>query len=94
MLRHRRSMHKFKRYRDVDIGILLDLENDKRLSEIRTVMEMYPHSKEYKVLFNDGSVDWITIVSDSHPKVKAFREANNMNIEVYGTELAAWMNAT
>ena len=64
------------------------------LSEIRTVMEMYPLSKGYKVLLNDGSVDWITIVSDSHPKVKAFREASSVNIEVYGTEHAAWKNPT
>ena len=35
------------------------MENDRRLEQIRTVMEMYPHSKEYKVLFEDRSVDWV-----------------------------------
>ena len=94
MLVHRRRAHKFKRYKDVDIDTLLSLEHDKRLSEIRTVMKMHPLSKEYQVLFNDGTVDWITIVSDAHPKVKAFREANNVNIEVFNTELATWMNPT
>ena len=57
-------------------------------------MEMQTHSKEYKVLFEDGTVDWVTIVADAHPKIQAFRSANSVNIEVYTTESASWMNPT
>ena len=92
MLVHRRKAHKFKRYKGVDIDSLLALEHDKRLGEIQTVMKMNPQSKEYQVLFKDGTVDWITILRDSHPKVQAFRKANNVNIEVYSPDLASWMN--
>ena len=68
------------------------MENDRRLEQIRTVMEMNPHSKEYQVLFADRSVDWVTNVADAHPKVRAFRAQNSVNIEVYSTESAAWMH--
>ena len=94
MLVHRRSVHKFSRYRDIEIDTLISMENDRRLDKIQTVMEMNPNSKEYKVLFEDGTVDWVTIVADAHPKVQAFRSANSVNIEVYTTESASWMNPT
>ena len=59
MLVHRQSVHTSKRYQDIDIKELISMENDRRLEQIRTVMEMNPHSKEYKVLFEDRSVDWV-----------------------------------
>ena len=70
MLSHRRGEHKYKRYQGVDIKEILAIEHDERLNSISQIIDAEVGAKEYKAIFTDASVNWITITSDSHPKVK------------------------
>ena len=48
-------------------------------------------SKEYKVQFADGCVDYITILDDENEAVQAYFAANVANIEVFDAVGAGWM---
>ena len=48
-------------------------------------------SKEYKACFDDGTVDYITILDDEHPAVREFRERKSINIESYLADSGDWM---
>ena len=65
MLSHRRGEYKYKRYQGVDIKEILAIEHDERLNSISQIIDAEVGAKEYKAIFTDGSVNWITITSDS-----------------------------
>ena len=92
MLVHRRGIHKHQRYKQFDIESLIKLEDDKRIAKIKQVVDHVATTKEYKAVFDDGSVDWITIVNDQNPNVKTYFEQKGVNIEVFDAEKAEWMN--
>ena len=70
MLVRRRNKHKYVRFAGVDIEQLIKVEHDSRLGQITQIIDAEIGAKEYKAIFDDGSVDWITVVNDSHPKVR------------------------
>ena len=39
---------------------------------IKNILENKPGTKEYKVLFHNGEVDWVVILDDTHKKVLEF----------------------
>ena len=59
--------------------------------KIKSVLAENPCTKEFKVLFNDNSVDWITIIQPNHPAVVEFHNREENNIPVYDTQSAQWM---
>ena len=83
MLVHRRDEHKYVRHEDVDIEELIKVEHDSRLEKIAQVLDSKVGAKEYKVKFEDGSVDWITIIDDSNPKVQEYFQKVSQNIQVH-----------
>ena len=91
MLVHRRDKHKFTRYKDVQIDDILKLEHDERLESIERVLAENPCTKEFKVLFKDNTVDWITIAQATHPAVLEFQSRQQENINVYDIQSAQWM---
>ena len=92
MLVHRRAIHKHHRYQQIKVDDLIKLEHDKRLTKIKDIIDHVATTKEYKAIFDDGSVDWITIVNDQHQKVRAYFKQKGINIEVFDVAKADWMN--
>ena len=92
MLSHRRGEHKYKRYQGVDIKEILAIEHDERLNSISQIIDAEVGAKEYKAIFTNGSVNWITITSDSHPKVKEYHIKTSQNLQVHSLAQALWMN--
>ena len=45
-------------------------------------------NKEYKAMFQEGTVDRITIVNDNNPKVKAYMEEVGIKCSVHNTSNA------
>ena len=72
MLVHRRDEHKYVRHEDVDIEELIKVEHDSRLEKIAQILDSEVGTKQYKIQFEDGSVDWITIIDESNPKVQEY----------------------
>ena len=92
MLVHRRDEHKYVRYFGVDIEQLIKVEHDSWLNQITQIIDAEIGAKEYKAIFEDGSVDWITVVNDSHPKVQEYLRLVSEKVEVHSLREAAWMN--
>ena len=68
------------------------MENDKRLSSIKQIIDRNKNSKEYFCTFHGQLEDgWITILNDSHPKVLEYMKAKNADIIVYEAEKGEWM---
>ena len=42
--------------------------------------------RNIKLFFDDGHVDWITVVNDSHPKVREYLELVSQKVEVHSVE--------
>ena len=69
-----------------------ELENDKRISSIKQVIDRNKNSKEYFCTFNEEFDDgWITILDDSNPKVLEYIKAKDADIMVYEAEKRDWM---
>ena len=91
MLVHRKSLHKFERYKNTNVSELLRLEHSKNLENLDYIIDHSSTNKEYKAMFQDGSVDWITIVNDNNPKVKAYMNEVGIDCSEYDTSNAGWM---
>ena len=65
---------------------LLKLEKDIRVNDVEKIISHNPQSKEYKVCFKDGTVDYITILDDNHLVVREFRDRELINIESFDAD--------
>ena len=83
MLVHRRALHKFVRKKEILIEKLLSLEHDKRLKDIEVIKDHNLSSKEYKAIFTNGDVDWITILDDKNEKVLSYLTKANLPMEIF-----------
>ena len=72
MLVHRRDEHKYIRHEGVDIDELIKVEHDSRIEKIMQNIDSEVGAKEYKAIFENGSVDWINIINDFNPKVQEY----------------------
>ena len=70
---------------------LLKLEKDIRVNDVEKIISHNPQSKEYKVCFKDGTVDYITILDDNHLVVREFRDRELINIESFDADSGLWM---
>ena len=91
MLEHRRKLHKFKRYQEINIDKLLKLEYDNRVKLFHYLVDHNPSSKEYKAVFVDGTADWITILSDRNEKVISYFKSKHENIDSFPASSGDWM---
>ena len=92
MLVHQRDEQKYVRHEGVDIEELIKVEHDSRVEKIAQVIDSEVGAKEYKVIFNDGSVDWITIIDDSNPKVRKYLQRVSQHVQIHTVAEANWMN--
>ena len=72
MIVHRRAMHKFKRMGNLVLSELLELENEQLLNNIVFIVDHNLSSKEFKVVFIDGTVDWVTILDQNNIHVQKY----------------------
>ena len=61
-LEHRRKLHKFKRSGKILVSELLELESEQQLKDVEFIVDHNLLSKEFNVVFTDGSTDWVTIL--------------------------------
>ena len=92
MLVHRRDEHKYRRHEGVDIEKLIKIEHDTRVDQISRIIDSEVGAKEYKAIFEDGSVDWITIVNDSNEKVQEYLQRVSRNVQIHSVADATWMD--
>ena len=92
MLVHRRGLHKHERFKQFNVENLIKLEDDKRITKIDHIFDHVSTTKEYKALFEDGTVDRVTNVDDQNHRVKTYFEQQGVNIEVFDASKAGWMN--
>ena len=63
----------------------------KRIRQIEIIISHNPQSKEYKVCFTDGTVDYITILDDNNPAVKSYMARKGINVELFDARSGSWM---
>ena len=76
----------------MNVENLIKLDDDERITKIDDIFDHVSTAKEYKALFEDGTVDWVTIVVDQNQHVKTYFEQQGVNIEVFDAAKAGWMN--
>ena len=94
MLEHRRKLHKFKRIGRVLVSELLTLESEQQLKDVEFIADHNLSSKEFKVVFKDGSTDWVTILDQKNKLVQKYFERKRIIVEIETFEAADgnWMN--
>lgn len=94
MLEHRRKLHKFKRIGKILVSELLELECEQRLKDVEFIADHNLSSKEFKVVFTDGSTDWVTILDQKNKLVQKYFERKRIHVEIETFEAAEgnWLN--
>ena len=94
MLEHRRKLHKLKRIGKILVSELLELECEQRLKDVEFIADHNLSSKEFKVVFTDGSTDWVTILDQKNKLVQKYFERKRIHVEIETFEAAEgnWLN--
>ena len=90
MVIHRRQLHKYVRYQDVDINEYLLGLSSAKIEQVRSVVAHRKGTHEYKVIFQDGSSEYI-IMPNHDARVLAFFERTRKNIEEYDVNMGSWI---
>ena len=76
------------------VSELLELECEQRLKDVEFIVDHNLLSKEFKVVFTDGSTDWVTILDQKNKLVQKYFERKSIQVEIETFEAADgnWMN--
>ena len=94
MIVHRRAIHKFKRMGNLVLSELLELEKEQLRKNIEFIVDHNLSSKEFKVVFIDGTVDWVTILDQNNIHVQKYFLRKNiyLGIETFQAAEGSWLN--
>ena len=76
------------------VSELLTLESEQQLKDVEFIADHNLSSKEFKVVFKDGSTDWVTILDQKNKLVQKYFERKRIIVEIETFEAAEgnWMN--
>ena len=78
----------------MNIDKLLQFESDQQLKDVDFIVDHNLESKEFKIVFTDGSASWITIMNQANKHVLKYFERRKINckIDTFDAFEGNWMN--